>query len=147
MKKILPPTIFLICLTIMLALHLVWPVQMILPPVLKLPGLVLFVAGMLLTITGSRHFTQVGTNVDTFGEPGLLVKDGAFRYSRNPMYLGMSLSLLGVWLFLGSLSPLAGALVFICLSDRWYIPFEEKKMVEKFGQDYLNYKLKTRRWF
>jgi protein-S-isoprenylcysteine O-methyltransferase Ste14 len=146
MKRILPPMLFLICLAAMLALGFGWPVQRIWPPALKLLGIALLGSGMLLLIAGSRRFTQVGTNVDTFGEPDLLVTDGPFRYSRNPMYLGMSLALFGVWIILETLSPLACVLIFILITDRWYIPFEEKSMIEKFGQDYLNYKLKTRRW-
>jgi protein-S-isoprenylcysteine O-methyltransferase Ste14 len=88
----------------------------------------------------------VGTTLDTFSEPNKLVTDGPYKYSRNPIYLGYALVLIGVWLLLGSLSPLFIVVFSIVITDRWYIPFEENMLAEKFGPAYTSYKSRTRRW-
>jgi protein-S-isoprenylcysteine O-methyltransferase Ste14 len=62
------------------------------------------------------------------------------------MYLGFVLFIIGVWLLLGSLSSAFAALLFVMLLDRYYIPFEEAVLQEKFGESYLKYKKCVRRW-
>jgi protein-S-isoprenylcysteine O-methyltransferase Ste14 len=109
-------------------------------------GIVPLVLGLVINISADRQFAQVGTNVKTFDDPDRLVTDGWFRYSRNPMYLGFVLILAGVWMLLGSASPLLGVLIFAVIADRWYIPYEEQKMAGKFGQAYEDYKRQVRQW-
>jgi protein-S-isoprenylcysteine O-methyltransferase Ste14 len=62
------------------------------------------------------------------------------------MYLGLALILVGVWIVLGSLSPLVGVTVFILVTNQWYIAYEERRLIETFGQDYKAYQAHTRRW-
>jgi len=76
----------------------------------------------------------------------VLVSDGLFRWSRNPMYLGFVLLLLGIAILLGTATPFAGPLIFAIVADRWYIGFEERAMRQKFGADYEAYRRRTRRW-
>jgi protein-S-isoprenylcysteine O-methyltransferase Ste14 len=99
-----------------------------------------------LTFAGGYYFRKLKTNISPLKPPTILVTDGIFRYSRNPMYLGLVLALLGVWTLWGSLSPLVAVIVFILIIDRWQIPHEEKMLKDKFGSEYENYKLKVRRW-
>lgn len=72
--------------------------------------------------------------------------DGLFRLTRNPMYLGFSVALLGLAVFLGSLVPMLLAVAYVLISDRWYIAFEENRMLARFGEDYRRYARRTRRW-
>ncbi len=146
MRQMLPPTLFLICVAAALLLHFLLPLAVIIPQPLNLIGLLPLVIGAALAYAGSNQFSKVGTNIDTFNEPGTLVTDGLFRYSRNPMYLGGVLALTGIWLLLGTLSPLLVVLVLIVIADRWYITFEEAALVRKFGKSYEDYRMKTRRW-
>ncbi len=146
MKKILPPTLLLVCWVLMILSHLVWPIRTLVPVPINLVGLGLLGLGLFMSIAADRQFAQVGTNVKTFDEPGQLVTTGWFRYSRNPMYLGFVLALGGTWVLLGSTSPILEVLIFAVVADRWYIPFEEHKMVAKFGQAYQDYKRQVRRW-
>jgi protein-S-isoprenylcysteine O-methyltransferase Ste14 len=106
----------------------------------------LMVAGLGISAWHKRLFHRVGTNIDTFGEPGQFVTDGMFRVTRNPMYLGFVLALLGLSVILGSLTPLVFALSFIVITDRWYIALEEKAMAQKLGEQYTAYKKRVRRW-
>jgi protein-S-isoprenylcysteine O-methyltransferase Ste14 len=146
-KRLLPPNLFLICVAAMGVLHLVWPgTRLHWHSAYQIVPLVLLAAGLGLAFWGSAHFSRAGTNIDTFHEPGLLVTDGPFRFSRNPMYLGMVIALWGVAKLLGTASPLLVLLVFAVIVDRWYITFEERWMKEKFGDAYTKYQARTRRW-
>ncbi len=146
MKRMLPPTLVLICVFVMLLLHWLFPGPRWLPDLLRLTGLAPLMLGIWINIAADRQFSILGTNVNTFRDPDRLVTDGLFKYSRNPMYLGFGLVLLGVWLLLGSLLPVAGILVYFIVTDRWYIEFEEKRLIEKFGDVYRSYQARTRRW-
>ena len=146
MKRILPPTVLEICIVVMIALHFLLPIKVILHFPLDLIGFIPLLSGLGLCDMGSQRFTAAKTNIKTFDKPDVLVSDGLFRYSRNPIYLGFAFALVGVWIVLGSLSPVIGPLFFIILTDRWYIPFEERMMANTFGKKYQIYKAKTRRW-
>ncbi|WP_231100832.1 methyltransferase family protein [Pseudoalteromonas luteoviolacea] len=101
----------------------------------------------MLSVQAKRLFTRVGTNVMTFDEPNKLVVEGVFRYTRNPMYLGFVISLLGLFLLLGANELSLGVVVlFVLVSDRWYIRFEERMMFEKFREQYQAYCRNVRRW-
>jgi protein-S-isoprenylcysteine O-methyltransferase Ste14 len=58
----------------------------------------------------------------------------------------MALALFGAFLFLGSISPFIIWILFIILIDRTVIPLEEKNLEERFGNEYLEYRSKVRRW-
>lgn len=108
--------------------------------------LIVIVIGVGLAKRGSDTFERIGTNIETFQKPEVLVTDGLFSFSRNPMYLGFVMALLGVAIVLGNLLSFAVVLAFIVITDRWYIPFEEAAMKQQFGEQYERYKARTRRW-
>ncbi|MDF3029106.1 MAG: Isoprenylcysteine carboxyl methyltransferase family protein [Fluviicola sp.] len=87
------------------------------------------------------------TEIHTFKTPQKLVTHGLFKYSRNPIYLGFVIALFGVWILLsGNLFSLFGVMFFFLIANFGYIPYEEKQMETIFGQEYLAYKNKVRRW-
>jgi protein-S-isoprenylcysteine O-methyltransferase Ste14 len=112
----------------------------------NLPGIIPLLTGMAFSFWGSIKFKQAGTNIKTFNEPDKLVTEGLFRYSRNPMYLGFALALLGVSIITGTVSSIIILVIFVIITDRWYITFEEKMMGKKFGSIYEEYRSETRRW-
>ncbi len=112
----------------------------------NLAGGLLAATGLTIAAATARRFARIGTNIRTFDEPGTLVSDGLFAYSRNPIYLGFVLFLGGFAVTLGTLSPLLVAVAFALITDRWYIRFEEAAMAAKFGEAYLRYKQTVRRW-
>jgi protein-S-isoprenylcysteine O-methyltransferase Ste14 len=130
----------------MLMLRWILPVIIVFPTPYNLIGIVILSLGTYILLNANGKFERANTNIKTFDQPGQFVRDGIYRYSRNPMYLGFTTMLMGVWIMLGALSPLIGVLLFTIATDRWYIAFEEKAMTEKFGQDYLAYQKQTRRW-
>jgi len=75
-----------------------------------------------------------------------LVTSGVFWVSRHPRYLGFVLPLSGIAIGLGTATPFTAVLAFFVITSRWHIPFEENKMEETFGSEYLAYKTRTDRW-
>jgi protein-S-isoprenylcysteine O-methyltransferase Ste14 len=147
MRKILPPVLFLIFAAAMALIC--WamgsPHNLAFPA--NLAGMVLLVSGLGISAYHSRLFRQLGTNIMTFDEPDTLVTAGMFRYSRNPMYLGFVLALLGLAvLYQAAVSSLLLVLLFWLVADRWYIRFEEAAMLAKFGDAYRAYCQVTPRW-
>ncbi|MFP2932685.1 methyltransferase family protein [Pyxidicoccus sp. 3LG] len=146
MQKLLPPRLFLIFAASMVGFDRFLPGLELIPPPLHWPGLLLLALGLGVTIAARAQFARARTNIYTFSEPDLLVTDGLFRLTRNPMYLGFSVALVGLSLFLGSLVPMLLAAAYVLISDRWYIAFEENMMLARFGEDYRRYARRTRRW-
>ena len=81
-----------------------------------------------------------------FSKPEKLVTGGLFRFTRNPMYLGLTILLTGVWVLLGSVSPGIFVLAFLLIADRWYITYEEAQLLAVFGAKYVAYQAQTSRW-
>ena len=81
-----------------------------------------------------------------FGTAAALVIDGAFRLSRNPMYLGMAAILAGTAWLLGSPLALIGTAIFVVVVDRRFIRREEANMAVAFGAAYDDYTRSVRRW-
>ena len=106
------------------------------------PGL----AGLALLFASAGLFRRRGTTLHPYGESAVLVQDGLYRYSRNPMYLGMLLVLAGIAAGLGQL--LAALLVpgFVAVVGRQNIRHEERMLQEQFGESYRRYCARVRRW-
>lgn len=130
----------------MVALQQCAPLRDFASPLLRIAGVATVLLGIAIAQFHARLFKRVGTQIRTFDEPGQLVTTGLFGRSRNPMYLGMLLALLGAALALGAVSALAGPLLFFIAAQAWYIPFEEAAMQCKFGTAYDDYKRRVRRW-
>lgn len=78
--------------------------------------------------------------------PPAPITSGVFRVNGHPSYLGFVLPLSGIAIGLGTATPFTAVLAFFVITSRWYIPFEENKMEETFGSEYLAYKPRTGRW-
>jgi protein-S-isoprenylcysteine O-methyltransferase Ste14 len=81
-----------------------------------------------------------------FSEPLAFVTAGPFEFTRNPMYLGMLLSLVGWLLRLGSLVPTMVIPCFFALIHYRFVLREEPFMAEHFGDAYAAYRARVRRW-
>jgi protein-S-isoprenylcysteine O-methyltransferase Ste14 len=144
--KLLPPALVGIIVIVMCGMSFILPDPVIVPQPYSWLGLVLLVAGPVLALKEARHFAKVGTNIKPFIEPTLLVTDGLFKWTRNPMYLGLTLFLIGLAVILGTLWSFLGPIVFAVIADQWYIRLEERALQEKFGESYEAYRRNVRRW-
>jgi protein-S-isoprenylcysteine O-methyltransferase Ste14 len=145
-NKIMPPTWMLIAMIAMLALHFLMPLVWIISPFWNLTGLVFMGLGLIVSFVADNAFHRARTTVKPFEESAVLVTGGAYRISRNPMYLGMILILIGVAVLLRSLSPFLVILPFAILLERNYIRVEESMLAEKFGAEWEAYKITVDRW-
>ncbi|MFL7807607.1 MAG: methyltransferase family protein [Anaerolineae bacterium] len=145
-KAVLPPTYLLVALILMALLHFLIPVVKFVPVPWNLLGILPLAAGIALNLLADRDFHQAETTVKPFENSSALVTTGVFRISRNPMYLGYMLILLGVGLLLRSLVPLVVIPVFGYLMARVFIRTEERMLQETFGPAWDAYAKRVRRW-
>jgi protein-S-isoprenylcysteine O-methyltransferase Ste14 len=109
-------------------------------------GLVLIILGLFLAVASAGLFASRGTTLNPAGEPSRFVEDGAYRWTRNPMYVGLTTVYVGAALALGQAWTLA-LVVLPWSSTNWItIPFEEQRLRETFGQSYEQYCRRVRRW-
>lgn len=102
--------------------------------------------GFGMMIWAWKLFHVKGTAVHPFDESTHFVVEGPYLFTRNPMYLGMTLILLGIAFFAGTPPVFLPPLAFFLTMNFLFIPYEEKKMEATFGRAYLDYKSRVRRW-
>jgi protein-S-isoprenylcysteine O-methyltransferase Ste14 len=121
------------------------PAVMVMPSV-HWAGFALAVVGCSLAAAAAGRFVLRGTTFHPTGEPKRLVVNGAHAWSRNPMYLSLTVVYVGLALALGRGWPLA-LVVLPWASMNWaVIPVEEARLRETFGEDYADYCRRVRRW-
>ena len=146
MKKVLPTTYFLLALVALPALHILWPIHRYWEFPFRLAGLVPLVFGILLNLAADRQFKLHRTTVKPFEESSALVTTFPFSISRNPMYLGMTLALLGFALLFGTIASLVPVAAFAILMDGRFIRVEERMLASTFGNEWQRYCARVRRW-
>jgi protein-S-isoprenylcysteine O-methyltransferase Ste14 len=130
----------------MIIFHFVFPIQMILAFPFTLIGLAPIIAGLFINLQATRTLTN-RTTFDSNGQnPKVLVTEGFFQHSRNPMYLGGIFLGFGLAIFLGSLVSFIFPTIFFLLLQFLFIPQEEDQLKTIFGKEYLDYKKRVRKW-
>ena len=143
----LPPLLLVLILAItMLVLDSALPLFRVLHPPVAYLGAAPVALGILIVLISAGLFRFRKTTINPFGEPAAMVQDGFYRFSRNPMYLGMLLVLTGVGLWLGNVLALLLAPAFVVIMTRRYIVYEEQLLDARFGDVYRAYRSRVRRW-
>ena len=145
-RKILPGMYLFMCLALMWPLHVFLPVYQYVHEPLAYAGIIPLFAGIAMAALAAGMFVKAKTGLLPFEEATTLVTGGFYRFTRNPMYLGMILMLLGVAFLLGSVGALIPILLFIIIIRYSFVAGEERFMELAFGQQYLDYKARVRRW-
>lgn len=145
-RKILPPVYLLLMLILMTGLHFLLPMAHIIPEPYSYAGAVLVVLGIAIAAVAAGSFHKAGTPVIPFEPSTALVTGGVYRYTRNPMYLGMVLLLIGAAILFGSLGAWIPIPFFIWIIQANFIRGEERFLEAIFGEQYREYKRKVRRW-
>ncbi len=112
----------------------------------QLIGGAVMVVGLALLVVAGGLFKRAGTDLIPFRNVSALVTTGVYGLSRNPMYLGMALVLLGVAITVGAVSALAVAPVFMVIIEWRFIRPEEVMLRELFPADFPAYCDRVRRW-
>ena len=86
-------------------------------------------------------------NREPFHIPEALATGGIYKYSRNPIYLGSILLIFGTGIVFLSLTAIIFSIIIWMVFNFWFIKWEEEKLSVEFGEEYMNFKQQTRRWF
>jgi protein-S-isoprenylcysteine O-methyltransferase Ste14 len=141
-----PPLIYLGGLAVGFALEALLPGTSVPGLVRWVLGGVLLLAGLVLLGSFNTAFQRKGTAVEPWKPTTAIVTTGPYRLTRNPAYLGMALVYIGVALLADALWVLVPLPVVLVIIDRMVIAREERYLERKFGQEYLDYKGRARRW-
>lgn len=144
--KVYPPLLTLLLILAMVALHYAMPQPRLISPPSNSLGLVLIASGVWMNLWSAKLFRMNKTTIDPRGNATHLAQEGLYRISRNPMYLGMLITLLGVSIFLGSLLSFLAAPLFVWIVTVRFINREEQALLDRFGDEYIRYKARVRRW-
>ena len=136
----------LLSLVAMAVFHVAFPLARPIEEPYRYAGIVIAALGVALDAWALVLFLRAKTGVIPFSEARTLVARGPYRWTRNPMYLGMAAILLGFALYLGSVTPFIVIPAFMGLITERFIVPEEEMLEQAFGQAYIDYKARVRRW-
>ena len=108
----------------------------------------LFSIGVALDVIALGHFLRARTTINPLnpGRASALVASGLYRFTRNPMYLGMATLLLAWAVYLSNMAALAGLALFVAYINRFQIEPEERALRARFGEEFDAYCRRARRW-
>jgi protein-S-isoprenylcysteine O-methyltransferase Ste14 len=142
-----PPLIYLLGLALGYGLNRVVPLWIASPEprwMFRL-GIVLGIAGFLFAVWGILTFRRRGTAIIPFHPATTIVTTGPYRFTRNPMYIGMSVFYTGVALLLDTWWAFALLPVVVTIIERQVIAREERYLASAFGAEYDAYRSRVRR--
>jgi protein-S-isoprenylcysteine O-methyltransferase Ste14 len=111
-------------------------------------SIALVCCGFGCAIAGGIAFKKAQTTVNPLKPEtaSTLVNTGVFKYTRNPMYLGLTLLLLALTFYLFAPFSIVGVFAFVLYIDRFQIQPEERALLELFGDEFIDYKNRVGRW-
>lgn len=109
-------------------------------------GAMLIFGGFILAASSAAQMLKQNAAIHPHDEPKALVTNGIFKWSRNPIYLGMLIALIGWACHLGSLTPFVGPPLFGSWISKHFIRPEEQRLIAKHETRYRQYMATTRRW-
>lgn len=144
----IPPLVLVLVVAVGMAVTAFAAPGDVLLPARQAIAVALVVAGVLVAVTGVLAFRRQQTTVNpmTPGKASSLVVTGIYRFSRNPMYLGMLLVLGGWGVFLANVVAVLWLPAFVAYMNRFQIQVEETALTERFGEAYVAYCRSVRRW-
>lgn len=143
---IFPPLLYVGALLLGLLIHLSSPLPLMPRALAMVLGLVLTVSATTLLAAAVQAMQQAGTNINPNQPTTMLVEQGPFRFSRNPIYLGFTLLYAGISMIANGLWMVLPLPIILAVMHFGVIAREEKYLEHKFGTDYWTYKSRVRRW-
>lgn len=147
-NKIPPPILTVLAIAAIWAIAKFSPFTKVVFPYQNLVAYAVAAIGIIILVNAGILFKSKKTTVNPFApqKTSAIVGTGIYKLSRNPMYLGMLLVIIAAGIWSGAILSLAPILIFFIYITRSQILPEEKALEEKFGQAYLDYKSRVRRW-
>jgi protein-S-isoprenylcysteine O-methyltransferase Ste14 len=143
---IAPPLLFVLPILVSLALEWLVPTGFMHGALRWVLGALLVFVGIALNVGGFITQKRAGTDPIPFNPSTRIVVQGLYRFTRNPMYIGFALWTLGLAILVDSAWMLLAVPIGLILTDRIVITREERYLERKFGEEYLDYKRRVRRW-
>jgi protein-S-isoprenylcysteine O-methyltransferase Ste14 len=148
LRRIPPPLLYVAALLLAHYLDRSWPLATVPQWITggRWLGFVLILAGIVHAASAIALFVRSRTTIIPHHRSSTLVTRGAYRWTRNPMYVGLTLAYLGVAVLLGSVWALPLLVVPLYVMHLHVIPMEERQLSAAFGPAYEQYKARVRRW-
>lgn len=142
-----PPPIVAVCVAAAMP-GFAWLVPALSFPIPSALAFLVAAAGVSFDAIALIHFLRSRTTINPLkpASASALVTGGIYRFTRNPMYLGLATLLLAWAIYLGNLAALAGVPLFILYMNRFQIAPEERALEERFGAEFIAYRARVRRW-
>ena len=144
--RVPPPILYLGMLVVGLVLSAVFPTPFLSGGLPAAVGVLLVALGLVVGASAMVTMRRAGESPNPTEPTRTLVVNGPFRFTRNPLYLALTLIYAGIALAFSSLWALALLVVVLLIMDRSVIASEEQYLQGQFGDSYLQYKARVRRW-
>jgi len=144
--KIPPPLLVLIHILAAFLLNWLLPLHLISMKYFQWVGYSLCILGLGAAFSAISQFRKMNTTVNPHGSVSVIVVSGPYRFSRNPIYLGFVLVLIGLPLALNNYWGVVLSPLLVVFMTRLVIQHEETYLEGKFGDEYKRYKSRVRRW-
>ncbi len=141
-----PPLLYAGALVLGLVLNAIWPSRVVAETIRYPAGILLIILGAFIVAAALRAFRRAGTNVDVHQPATAVVTSGPYRFSRNPMYLSLTLIYAGIGVAANSLWVLVLAVPLLAIIRYGVVAREERYLEQKFGEAYVRYRKSVRRW-
>ena len=141
-----PPLIYAGPLAVGLLLNLKFPLRFMPRKVAAILGVTLIGASVALVSQAFQRMRRAGTNVNPTEPATVLVTEGPFKFTRNPLYLSLTLFYAGVATLVNALWAMLMLPIVLLVMNRGVIGREERYLERKFGEQYIQYKERVRRW-
>jgi len=144
--RVHPPFIFAISILAGIVLNNYWPLAMPYGIHGSLYGGIFIVLVILIAGFSIFEFHRANTDVRPDKPDTALITSGPYRYTRNPLYIGLTLVQISIALWFNNAWVLALVIPSVIVITQYAITREERYLEKMFGQDYLDYKRRVRRW-
>lgn len=141
-----PPKIAQMLVLIALILHWTTPLSQFVLYANHMLGMLLGAGGCMLMMWGWWLFKRFDTAICPTATSSRLIVTGIYSMTRNPMYLGMTGMMLGLALYVGTVPFYLAVAAYFTVINWVFCPYEEAKLTDEFGDDYLRYQHSVRRW-
>ncbi len=144
---VFPPLLFACTLAVGIALGYIFPTLFLATKIAMLIGAFLLIVSFALLRNAVKALTKHKTTVNPNGATTIIVKEGIYKHTRNPMYIAFTLIYISVLIMTNSWYGLLLLIPLLIVVQKGIIEREEKYLIQKFGEEYLSYKKKVNRWF
>src|SRR5262245_7290811 len=141
-----PPVLYIAALIFALVLHWFGPWPILRASVGRWLGVALVALGLAVVLSVAHTLRAAGTNVDPLLPTTAIVTSGLFRFSRNPLYVGLTLMYLGLTLVFNTWWAIVLLVPLLMMMHRGVVQREERYLEQKFGEAYRQYRSRVRRY-